>query len=392
MGDYFIGSDGELYHWGWKKKDAKYIKRERKNGKWVYTYPEENKSGKTPVVTAKKNTGKLTTLNVANMLQKARDAANVKSGKKETDNKKASSEYEAELAYNSKKNDYGDAKKKTSETKKPEDKKKESNWLEKAKEKLDNVGDWASDKLKDVGDTIEDIAEGAGDFIDDAKDWIGDRADDLYDATIGEVKDVMGYDERDAMYKAKDAFENAENKVDHTMDRFLRRLNPDISAESVASTAKVLEYDCRDWAKAEAEYAYTKAKYDASLIGRIDNWISGNQTDPPSDLEIEKLRLAANAMQYDPIIEKREGEYLANSLLDEVVTNYVVYNKRVTHDDPVWSSNDAVRDNAISAYYELITHMQYRDETIYGYDMGYIEIERLERMRKSLENRYKQDG
>ena len=43
------GSDGELYHWGWKKKDAKYIKRERKNGKWVYTYPEDQTDkGKSP--------------------------------------------------------------------------------------------------------------------------------------------------------------------------------------------------------------------------------------------------------------------------------------------------------------------------------------------------------
>lgn len=43
MGEYFIGSDGELYHWGWKKKDAKYTKREWKSGKWVYTYPDDSK-------------------------------------------------------------------------------------------------------------------------------------------------------------------------------------------------------------------------------------------------------------------------------------------------------------------------------------------------------------
>lgn len=36
----------ELYHWGWKKKDHKYIKRERVNGKWVYTYPEDLKGDK----------------------------------------------------------------------------------------------------------------------------------------------------------------------------------------------------------------------------------------------------------------------------------------------------------------------------------------------------------
>lgn len=50
--------DYELYHWGWKKKDAKYIKRERKNGKWVYTYREDDKqNGK--VVTDTKDSNKL---------------------------------------------------------------------------------------------------------------------------------------------------------------------------------------------------------------------------------------------------------------------------------------------------------------------------------------------
>lgn len=30
-----------LCHWGWKKKDAKYVKREWKNGRWQYYYPED---------------------------------------------------------------------------------------------------------------------------------------------------------------------------------------------------------------------------------------------------------------------------------------------------------------------------------------------------------------
>jgi hypothetical protein len=34
----------ELYHWGWKKKDAKYIKREWKNGRWQYTYAADLKA------------------------------------------------------------------------------------------------------------------------------------------------------------------------------------------------------------------------------------------------------------------------------------------------------------------------------------------------------------
>ena len=47
--DYILSTDGKLYHaWGvskgWKKPDAKYIKREWKNGRWVYTYPEDKNS------------------------------------------------------------------------------------------------------------------------------------------------------------------------------------------------------------------------------------------------------------------------------------------------------------------------------------------------------------
>lgn len=44
--EYLLTSDGQLYHWGWKKKKHKYIKRERKNGKWVYTYPDDLKDEK----------------------------------------------------------------------------------------------------------------------------------------------------------------------------------------------------------------------------------------------------------------------------------------------------------------------------------------------------------
>lgn len=76
------GSDGELYHWGWKKKDAKYIKREWKNGKWVYTYPSDTKSD----TTSKKNEPKKSGSTVMDKLakwfgadaRKARDAAETK--------------------------------------------------------------------------------------------------------------------------------------------------------------------------------------------------------------------------------------------------------------------------------------------------------------------------
>ena len=51
MGDIYIGrnEDGELTHSAkgttWSKDGASYIKREKKNGKWVYTYRKLGKSG-----------------------------------------------------------------------------------------------------------------------------------------------------------------------------------------------------------------------------------------------------------------------------------------------------------------------------------------------------------
>lgn len=48
MGNYIFGYNGELYHakHTWTKEDHKYIKREWKNGKWVYTYPSDVKGKK----------------------------------------------------------------------------------------------------------------------------------------------------------------------------------------------------------------------------------------------------------------------------------------------------------------------------------------------------------
>lgn len=60
MGNYILGPNGELYHGigDWFKKDAKYIKREWKNGRWNYTYPEDKKqnSNSRRTVSSKDNT------------------------------------------------------------------------------------------------------------------------------------------------------------------------------------------------------------------------------------------------------------------------------------------------------------------------------------------------
>ena len=398
MGDYFVGSDGELYHWGWKKKDAKYIKRERKNGKWVYTYPEDlNNSSKKPVVSVKNNkasdgikpigntkkTSSEYDAEVAYNSQKntwsittatRQDTANkVSSGKNAV--AKGSSEYDAEKAYNSQKNVYPvNTTSKTSE-KESEKTAKKNNWLEEAKKTLDNLGDWASEKLKDIGDNIED-------FGDDVKDWVDDKADDLYDATIGEAKDALGYDERDYFYEAKQNYDRCDKSISDKMDRFMKMLNPNTSADSVNSTAKTLEYEFRDWAKADAEYAYAKAKYDASVIGRIDNWINGNDVEPKSAAEIEDLRIAARAMQTDASLAIREGKYLANVVMSDALFFGA---------HPLNTSKEInVHANSVNAWDDLMDYTRLGEEMGHwdGVKYSSIESDRLERMRVELYMRY----
>ena len=399
MGDYFVGSDGELYHWGWKKKDAKYIKRERKNGKWVYTYPEDVKKTKGSVAKVIGNASKSIGDTTRSAIKKApsyeyimetvynsrkngvggstNDVKNaVSTGKNAVT--KGSSEYEAEKAYNSQKNtfDRNDNKKKSEETKET---KKKTNWWEEAKKKLDNLGDWGSDKLKNLGEDI-------GEFADDAKDWVDDKLDDLYDATIGEVKDAMGYDERDYFYEAKQNYDRCDKSISDKMGRFMKMLNPNTSADSVNSTAKTLEYEFREWAKADAEYAYAKAKYDASVIGRIDNWINGNDAEPKSAAEIEDLRIAARAMQTDTSLAIREGKYLANVVMSDVLFFGA---------HPLNTSKEInVHANSVNAWDDLMEYTRLGEEMGHwdGVKYSSIESDRLERMRVELYMRYIYNG
>lgn len=395
MGEYFIGSDGELYHW--QLKNHKYISREKKNGKWVYTYPEDkaSKSGgavetalkegiKRAVDKGVKNATK-TPLSNEYMIEKAYNSK-TNSGSNRVDagrnalgtNKSSSGDYASELAYNSQKNNYGDAAKKIEEKKSEE---KKTSWLEKAKQKLDNLGDWASDKLKDAGDSI-------GDFAEDAKDWVDDKLDDLYDATIGEAKDALGYDERDHFYEAKQEYDRCDKTISDKMDRFtnVKMSNSNASADSVNSVAKTLEYDFQDWAKADAEYAYAKAKYDASIIGRIDNWINGNDIKPKSDAEIEELRIVARAMQGDASLAMREGKYLANTLISDILFFGA---------HPLSTSKEInVHSNSVKTWDDLMEYTRLGEEMGHWSGTRYssIEMDRLERMRVELYMRYVYKG
>jgi hypothetical protein len=226
--DYYITRDGELRHAapnrGWEKDDHKYVKREWKNNRWVYTYPSDTKKNtkaktnfadtvKKVTSTAREldakkkleNRGKLS-LEARSALTRGRNAVNNKpwvskeyleevaynsqkndgssatsetkkqtntnSGtKKPTASAKVSKEYQKEVAYNSQKNQYPtDDKTAKSETK------KKTNWFDEAKKKLDDAGDWVSDKLSDAGDWASDklsvIGDGIGEYVEDRKnDW-----------------------------------------------------------------------------------------------------------------------------------------------------------------------------------------------------------------------------
>lgn len=109
--NYFIGSDGELYHW--QLKNHKYISREKKGDKWVYTYPKNEASSGTnsakPAIsdTKKKQMEQTKNLNDFNKAFKNAFTVGTRGNPGEgTGPRLVSKEYEEEMGYNSKKNEY----------------------------------------------------------------------------------------------------------------------------------------------------------------------------------------------------------------------------------------------------------------------------------------------
>lgn len=215
-------SDGELYHFGWKKKDAKYIKREWKKGKWVYTYPDDKKDAAPKKTDTAKKTSSEYDAELAYNSQKnswnvtttsSTDTANkVSSGKQAVT--KGSSEYEAEVAYNSQKNDYGNATKKTSETQK-QTKKDEKSWVDrligKAKDAVDNL----IDKVTDAdGERLKRNYSYSEKQIKKAEDKVKQAEKDLvlYDRSVDELHVRLAKEElqtaKDNYNRSKEAYEN----------------------------------------------------------------------------------------------------------------------------------------------------------------------------------------
>lgn len=200
--------DDELAHavtngFGKKKTNHKYIDRKWSKGKWVYTYPDEKKtSGKSISDITKTNTAssKMTVNNTAKKASSEYEAelaynskknvypgskttgtTGTSSGGKSANNtsttKKASSEYEAELAYNSKKNEYPSGQNNTSKT--PE---KKQSFGDKLKDILgvDERDKYRSTKNKyEAAKDKQDIADAAADAA--REDWYRNGGDYTHD-------------------------------------------------------------------------------------------------------------------------------------------------------------------------------------------------------------------
>ena len=432
MGDYILGPDGELYHWGWKKEDHKYIKRERKNGKWVYTYPEDSSKTESKKVNPPISDRKKQVTAGRNLINLRGDSG------KGTGPRTMSKEYEAELGYNSKTNEYPKPKmlpsqsvqknasketvsKATTENKKTETK-KETNWLEEAKKKIDNLGDWASEKLKDVGDSIEDLVDDAGDFIDDAKDWVDDRADDLYDATIGEVKDAMGYDERAALYKAQEKLDTSKEYVmrgieDLKIDLLMGHsygFDDDIFRDKDYYLETIYE----DYALADAEYTWAKAAYENTLLGKIDKWVNREkpnkepsiddgilreniireriiperviteQTIPEQTIPeqvLEENRIVGRRLELDPFVVDKEAEYFV-ALMKLMSIEEYIHEYNPSKNSSVRSYSGRLAGDVQNAYDELESAVRY-DEDFWDVHTGRnLELERVDRIYGDIED------
>lgn len=335
--DYYLGTNGELYHWGLNKgkprEDHKYIKREWKKGKWVYTYPVDN-SKKKPAPPkpglkrtntlydrgskALSSTRKTSTTpwvsdeykkEVAYNSQKNQYPGNKTSSNSKTGNKtsagsaKVSKEYQEETAYNSQKNVYPQNTSAVSSSKTEKKKTEEKRTLWSA------IGDYLNDRRKEwtnakaLGDKKEsDEAAKNGMVSVDSKSLFSKTKTETYGplsnatATIKSrgkieqfldtakefVKDRFGFDERDeadaALAKSKRLSELRSVKHDEWVDALF-----DSERDSVLSPAereakrqeadrlqKEYEWLSSESRKAAEASGQASREYDKTVLGKVE--------------------------------------------------------------------------------------------------------------------------
>lgn len=327
--EYFIGSDGELYHWGWKKKDHKYISREKKGGKWVYTYPDDKKKDSKGA-----NTG-------SGAIDSKKTSA-VTTAAKNIVKKPLSNEYMIETAYNSKKNGFGGSNNSTPNrvdsgrnalgkansgsgsndsiknvkntgfktladdmkdvpkavirnavrevtknplsneymienaynSKKNEFKSPDSQGLIKPAEKTG----WEKfvDKMEDVVFDIQFEAEYA---YDQAKDWVSDTVSNIEDNTIGKIRDWYGADDRNRYKYAEQELERSTRNYQSALSlmkdkrEFVKNYpHSDIFKNSAEDSKRRLERSYTEWKEKKEEFERARERYEDTPCAKVDEW------------------------------------------------------------------------------------------------------------------------
>lgn len=355
--NYYIGPDGELYHGLFKKRepkeDHKYIKREWKNGKWIYTYPDDKKGKKSqstknakPSLSSKRDiSGARTKPKIGKLVDRAklsignrtksntRENLEVSTQLKKTPNSmgKASSEYENELDYNSKRNVYPAHS--SSETK---SKKKDETLLDKAK-------NWIKDKLgydeKEAAETaaatkqeaekkaavaqstydlVRDMAYSDNKLTDNEKQRIRNAKLDAILADQGAKDAGRKYANAQSewldspLYKFNAFIDSLKNpkSTQEKFEDYIKRLNDEVAEEKAAEEAerarsnKELEYDEKERSiiKRMKEIA---EKYGAEYIESIKKIVRNNPL-PGLDLKDEATTPADDMEMTNPNYNKDE--------------------------------------------------------------------------------------
>ncbi len=262
---------------GVKKKNHKYIKREWKNKRWVYTYSEDLKNKKPVVkpalpvnknVDSKQKETKITkiadiksplvesrsivpTISISSGKSYAEKAVKVLSDKPISDvNSNTSKKAETET-----KNVNNESSTNTSEAA------EETNLLETLSEGFENVMSWLGDRANDVVEGISETADDIGDAINKAMDDVAKKtADFIVDQTnkAAENVDALVSETRNAI---NGFFDDPDNMYDITSSSYKDKVS------------EILESD--EWKNivARGDPEYVKTNSDGSVTYLIDDYI-----------------------------------------------------------------------------------------------------------------------
>lgn len=318
--EYILTSDGELYHW-------KYIKREKKNGKWVYTY-DTGETQKKNYDTAKKNQDIRTAQNKSAY---NRNLANVKG----VDGPKAHvRDYYSWRVEDKLKDATKRAKSEYSKT--PIAKREQQSAA--VKKGIDKVNNWVKDKLgydeKEAMKKAQTDAKvkkyEAQDFHEEMKEFRKEHV--TYDPYTGEpiykkpgsknIVDLVDGVE----FNKWDAAKEAERKADRATRDFAN--TPLAKAEEAVDDVKdYLRLKLGYYTQANLEKSQDDVKYYKKKVDEIEKRIA--KTDPKHKASIEYDR--EQLREYEKKLKEVEKELAAkqddyaNTPLSKISDNKRVY-------------------------------------------------------------------